>query len=361
MARPLLVAKAPYDPAVPLGLDDPFPRHVEAFLYLLGTKKPSANTIGAYRRDLIGIGTRISALKGCSVGQLQIPDLTKSLLRAGFASWAADHAEASLLRARSAWSGLFDYLVAEDLAEGNPMAAVGKPKLKRDTAKVLRASDAPERLLATAAQKDPGGRDPWPERDFALVATFLVTGIRLGEALALTTQSIDGPKGARRVRVVGKGGVARSIPVDEALEHHLGVYLASRRRRFPRRNPAAKGAPLFVGRGGEAITRGDVQYTIARLYRRAGLGAQKPAGALVHALRHGFATQALETGADVVEVQELLGHTDLKTTRRYLQATADQLRDVVRAHPAQIALREFTREQDRVEKPSPPPASRPDG
>src|ERR687885_403626 len=101
----------------------------------------------------------------------------------------------------------------------------------------------------------------------------------------------------------------------------------SRRKRFPRRNPEAKGAPLFVGRGGEAMTRGDVQYTIARLYRRAGLGAQKPAGALVHALRHTFATQTLETGADVVEVQELLGHSSLNTTRRYLEATASQLRD----------------------------------
>jgi site-specific recombinase XerD len=349
------VVKAPYDPSVPLGPDDPLPVHVEAFLHLLGTKKPSANTIGAYRRDLIGVATRIAALRGTSVERLQLEELTKGSLRAGFASWAADHAEASVLRARSAWSGFFDYLVAEDLLEGNPMAAVGKPKLRRDTAKVLRASDAAQRLLETAAQPDPRARNPWPERDVALVATFLVTGIRLGEALALTAQSIDGPPGARRLRVVGKGGVARSVPIDQSLEQQLGIYLATRRTRFPRRNPEARGAPLFVGTNGEAMTRSAVQYSIARLYRRAGLGAHKPAGALVHALRHSFATQALETGADVVEVQELLGHSDLKTTRLYLQATADQLRDVVRAHPAQIALREFSREQRRLGDSPPPP------
>jgi integrase len=176
-----------------------------------------------------------------------------------------------------------------------------------------------------------------------LVATLLVTGIRLGEALSLAAQSIDGPKGARRMRVVGKGGLTRVIPIDEDVELHIRRYLATRRERFPRRNPSAKEAPLFVGDDGEAMTRSAVQYTIARLYRRAGLGAQKPAGALVHALRHTFASQALETGADVVEVQDPLGHADLKTTRHCLQATADQLRDVVRAHPAQIALRRARR------------------
>src|SRR5919202_1407153 len=112
------------------------------------------------------------------------------------------------------------------------MAAVAKPKARRDAAKVLGASDAPARLLATAATPDPGARQPWPERDVALVATLLVTGIRLGEALSLTTQSIDGPEGARRLRVVGKGGGARSVPVDEPLEQLLQDYLDSRRRRF---------------------------------------------------------------------------------------------------------------------------------
>ena len=77
-----------------------------------------------------------------------------------------------------------------------------------------------------------------------------------------------------------------------------------------------------------------------KLYVRAGLRAQVPAGALVHALRHTFATSALEAGADVVELQELLGHASLETTRRYLSATAQGLRHVIQAHPAQEALRE---------------------
>ena len=66
-----------------------------------------------------------------------------------------------------------------------------------------------------------------------------------------------------------------------------------------------------------------------------------PEGALVHALRHTFATTALEGGATVLEVSQLFGHGSLDTTRLYLEATADELRDSVRAHPAQVALKAF--------------------
>jgi hypothetical protein len=69
---------------------------------------------------------------------------------------------------------------------------------------------------------------------------------------------------------------------------------------------------------------------------------QVPQGALVHALRHTFATSALDHGVDVVELQELLGHSSLDTTRRYLDATAAGLREAIAAHPAQAALKRFT-------------------
>ena len=71
--------------------------------------------------------------------------------------------------------------------------------------------------------------------------------------------------------------------------------------------------------------------------------AQAPAGALVHALRHTFATTALEGGVNVLEVQQLRGHSSLDTTRRYLEATANELRDAVRAHPSQLALQRHLR------------------
>jgi len=313
---------------------------VDAWLFQLGATKPSARTLTAYRSDVVGVARRIDS---DGIGVLRLEHLTKPALRAGFASWAADHAAASLLRAHSAWSSLFDFLVAEDLLDGNPMAAVPKPRLTRSAPKAIRAEDAAVRLLTTAGTRDAAARKPWPERDLALVALFLVSGIREGEAVALGMASIAGPAGARRLEVTGKGDKSRTIPVDPALETVLAAYQASRTTRFPEHDLDHPATPLLVDARGRRLAAHQISYLIERLYARAGIRARIPAGAMVHALRHTFATDALQAGADVVELQALLGHASLDTTRRYLDATAEGLRDVITGHPSQIALRAHLR------------------
>ena len=318
---------------------------VEDHLNALGTAKPSEHTLAGYRRDLEGVGHRIATDSGVPYDNLTLGDLTKQALRDGFASWASDHAAASVLRAWSVWNGFFDTLVADDLVDGNPMAGIKKPRTPKGPAKVIRGTDTASRLLKAAGTPDPAARNSWPERDVAVIATFCVTGLRLSELLSLTIGSIDGPEGARRLTVVGKGNKARTIPVDPALEAVWGTYLESRADRFPRDDLQHPATPLFVHYDGRPPSRKQVQYLVEQLYRRAGIRAQVPSGALVHALRHTFATQALESGADVVEVQQLLGHASLATTSRYLEATGDRLREAVQAHPAQVALRSTA--QDR--------------
>jgi len=313
---------------------------VEAWLFQLGATKPSARTLKAYRSDVEGVARRMDSE---GVASLRLEDLTKQALRAGFASWAADHAAASLLRAHSAWSSLFDFLVAEDLLDGNPMAAVPKPRLARSAPKAIRADDAAVRLLATAATVDGGARSPWPERDLALVALFLVSGIREGEAVALGMASIGGPEGARRLEVIGKGGKARTIPVDPALERVLALYQTTRAQRFSDHDLDHPATPLLIDTRGRRLAAHQISYLIERLYTRAGIRARIPAGAMVHALRHTFATDALQAGADVVELQALLGHASLDTTRRYLDATGEGLREVITGHPSQVALRDHLR------------------
>ncbi|HEV2809753.1 MAG TPA: tyrosine-type recombinase/integrase, partial [Acidimicrobiales bacterium] len=297
------------------------PRLVDAiddFLVDLSAAKPSPHTLAAYRRDLFGVSARVAAAHGVGLDDLALAALDKASLRRGFASWAADHAKASTIRAWSAWNAFFRHLVADDLVEGNPMDGVGKPRRPSAPVKVIRGPDVTAKLLAAAATTDVRARHAWPERDTALVATLAITGLRLGEAVALTIRSLDGPPGERRLSVVGKGDKARVVPIYPALESVLGAYLTSRARRFPRHDLAGPGSPLFVHHSGSALTHRQVQYLIERLYVRAGIRAQVPAGALVHALRHTFATTALEGGANVVEVQQLLGHSSLDTTRRYL-------------------------------------------
>ncbi len=311
---------------------------VEEFLVDLSAAKPSPHTLAAYRRDLLGVAARVAAAHGVGLDDLALTALDKASLRRGFASWAADHAKASTIRAWSAWNAFFRHLVADDVVEGNPMDGVGKPRRPSAPVKVIRGPDVTAKLLAAAATTDVRARHAWPERDTALVATLAITGIRLGEAVDLTIRSLDGPPGERRLSVVGKGDKGRVVPIYPALESVLGAYLDSRARRFPGHDLARPATTLFVHHSGNPLTHRQVQYLIERLYVRAGIRAQVPAGALVHALRHTFATTALEGGANVVEVQQLLGHSSLDTTRRYLEATANELRDAVRAHPSHLAL-----------------------
>jgi site-specific recombinase XerD len=173
-----------------------------------------------------------------------------------------------------------------------------------------------------------------------LAATFCVTGVREAEAAGLSLGALAGEAGARRMEVKGKGGKVRPVPVDPALDRVLEEYLSERKRRFPKEDLDHPSTPLFVDVRDRRMTVDQIRYLIEKLYVRAGIRAQVPAGALVHALRHTFATAALEAGADVVELQELLGHASLETTRRYLSATAQGLRHVIAAHPSQAALRQ---------------------
>ncbi len=133
---------------------------VDGWLFQLGATKPAANTLAAYRRDLEGVARRIAA--DAEVAVLHLEHLTKEALRAAFASWVTDHAGASVLRAHSSWSRFFDFLVAEDLVEGNPTAAVPKPRRVDGAPRSIRDPDAAARLLGTSAKPDPRGRDPWP-------------------------------------------------------------------------------------------------------------------------------------------------------------------------------------------------------
>ncbi|MGH9116008.1 MAG: tyrosine-type recombinase/integrase [Acidimicrobiales bacterium] len=318
---------------------------VEAWLVNLGAAKPSPATLTAYRRDVESIGARLAALEGLGGRPAGLADLQRPALRAAFSSWAADHAAASVRRAHSAWSNLFDFLVSEGVIDGNPMAAIPKPKTPAVLPRAIRARDAVGRLLSAASERDPRARDPWPARDLALVATFCVSGIREAEAARLDIGSLAGEPGARRLEVIGKGGKARPVPIDAALDEVLARYLAERAGRFPGHDLGHPSTALFVDVRGRRLTVHQIRYLVEKLYVRAGIRAQVPAGALVHALRHTFATGALEAGADVVELQELLGHASLETTRRYLSATAQGLRHVIQGHPGQAALRQ-TLERD---------------
>jgi integrase/recombinase XerD len=208
---------------------------------------------------------------------------------------------------------------------GNPMAAVPRPRRVRSAPKPLQGEDTPEALLRSAALPRPGARDPWPERDLAVLATLLLSGLRSAELLGLTVGSVTGAAGERRIHVIGKGGKARSVPIEDPLDEVINRYLASRRARFPAKRVGASSA-LFVDGHGEPLQRGGLQYLTQMSLRAAGVSDRRSPGALVHALRHTYATRLADDGATASEIMVLLGHASLNTSQAYIDATAAEQR-----------------------------------
>ena len=310
---------------------------VEEFFLARRPKKHSPHTLAAYRRDLDAILSRLVEVTGTPRGELTMGQLEVRTLRRAFAG-IATQSEATIARTWSTWNQLFTFCVAEGVVPGNPMAAVEKPRVPRSRPKAITGDDSISRLLEVAARGRRTARDPWPELDLAVIATLITCGLRLSELLDLTLRSLEGAPGERVLGVRGKGRKERTVPLEPEVEAILAAYLTSRRARFGGR--LVPTAALFVGRDGEPLRRGALQYLVEQLYREAGIRTRVPRGALVHALRHTFATSLARNGASGTELQLLLGHESLATTQRYVDATAREVREAARSNDAYQALRQ---------------------
>ena len=151
--------------------------------------------------------------------------------------------------------------------------------------------------------------------------------------------------GAAVIHVKGKGGKERSVPIEAELLSVIEAYLDSRAIRFPgdtkRKADVAGSAlsrwparsPLVVGRDGERITRGTLQSRIKRAFKRAGPDAQAVPGALVHGLRHTYATELANADVSVYTLMKSLGHESMTTSQRYLTAAGAETRSAAALNP----------------------------
>ena len=307
--------------------------------------KPSPHSERAARSDFAAIHRLLEESAGA--GDVPVDGVTTRRLRLAFARFAETHAAASIARCWSTWNQFFAFLVSEELVAGNPMGAVAKPKVGRRSPKPLQGEETPEELLSSVAAGARPGRWPWPERDLAFLATALLTGLRLSELTALNLGSIAGRPGERRIKVLGKGRKERAVPIEEALHDVIERYMDTRRERFGAVKLGPK-APLFVDRRGDRIKRGGAHYLVERSYRAAGLAARVPAGAMVHALRHTYATRLAEDGASATEIQALLGHESLNTSQGYIDATANATRQAARANRTYRAVERIATEAKKA-------------
>jgi integrase/recombinase XerD len=288
---------------------DPEPE-VEAFLALLAARR-SPRTVDAYRRDL----AQLRAFLGKPVAEARLDDLERYA-----AQLRADGLSTSTLARRAASArSFFRHLQLIGARSDNPAAELQLPRRTRKLPRTLSAREA-ERLIAAAS-----GVAPRTLRDRALVELLYGAGVRVSEAMALEKGGVDLDE--RLVRVVGKGGKERIVPLGREAAEALRRYLARGRPHLDRRHRPE----LFLNARGGALTRAGAFLILRRLAAAAGLDPQR---VHPHLLRHSFATHLLEGGADLRSVQEMLGHADLGTTELYTHVTDRRRREsYFQAHP----------------------------
>lgn len=310
---------------------------IERFFAARRSLKDSPHTTAAYHRDLTAITSALATAADVDPACVTADQLSAQAVRDAFGDFSSGHAKTSISRCWSTWNQFFTFLVAEGVLPGNPMAAVPRPRRVRSAPKPLQGEDTPETLLRSAALPRPRARHPWPERDLAVLATLLLSGLRSAELLTLTVSSVTGAAGERRIHVIGKGGKARSVPIEDLLDDVISRYLASRRTRFPAKRIGGK-SPLFIDGLGEPLQRGGLQYLVEMSLRAAGVDDRRSPGALVHALRHTYATRLADDGATASEIMVLLGHASLTTSQAYIDATAAEQRRSAAANRTYRAL-----------------------
>lgn len=295
---------------------------VERFLdHLTVERGLSSHTISAYRRDLARYSSFLDA-RGIGDAR-EVPDGSVAAFVAQLS--ASTHGEgkpyraSSVVRALSSVRSFHGFLVREGQSARDPAAGVVRPKLPRSLPRPLPLEDV-ERLLAAPAEGTSSGL-----RDRAVLETLYGAGLRVSELVGLDVDDVDLEEGS--VRVLGKGGKERDVPIGRHAREAMGAYLTSAR---PALATSRSRAAVFLNQRGGRLTRQGCSKILAVQVKRAGIGKR----VTPHTLRHSFATHLLEGGADVRVVQELLGHASVATTQIYTLVTNEHLREVYyTAHP----------------------------
>ena len=212
------------------------------------------------------------------------------------------------------------FLMDSRVRQDNPVELLESPKLPQKIPRVASYDDV-DAFLIVIDENDPTGLG---YRDRTMFELIYSCGLRVSEACSLEVR--DYLADQRLLRVVGKGDKERIVPIGEIACSYLNTYLSDYRSRLIGRRFQEKA--LFIGRRGDALSRALVWKRFKHYCTLAGIEAK------VHTLRHSFASHMLRGGADLRSVQELLGHSDIRTTQIYTHTTTEDLQQAYRTfHP----------------------------
>jgi integrase/recombinase XerC len=288
--------------------------------HLAHERGAAQKTVEAYGRDLGQLLTFLAHHYGRALTLDDLAALDAKTLRAFLASRRRQGVESrSLARALSALRSFFRRLEAVSGLEVRALRQVASPKVPHAVPKPLTV----EKAAAVVADAMPAALDWVAARDRAVLLLLYGSGLRISEALAI--RRCDAPVPPRDVlRVVGKGRKERVVPVLRITQDAVGHYIDLCPHHL------APDGPLFVGAKGGPLSPRLIQLAMQQLRGELGL----PATATPHALRHSFATHLLAAGADLRQIQELLGHASLSTTQVYTEVDRERLLAVYdAAHP----------------------------
>jgi len=293
--------------------------------YLSVEKNASPHTCRCYRKDLEGFEDFLknSGMYVTHLGEVEVEKVDRIAIRKYLSFLHRKNRKSSIARKLSTLRSFFRYLVREQIVPSNPAKSVSTPKVEKTLPTTLtvdetfRLMESPKGLREKPSERPKGNG----LRDHAILELLYSSGLRVSELVGLNSRQLDLDLGV--VRVMGKGSKERIVPVGKKAIDALKAYLEKRRE-------VKEEDPLFVNFSGGRLTARSVGRLIKKYTKHSGIFRRVSP----HSLRHTFATHLLDAGADIREIQEMLGHSSLSTTQRYTHVSMGKLMEVYdKAHP----------------------------
>jgi integrase/recombinase XerD len=316
-------------------MGEPLALEVERYLdHLTVERGLSEHTLVAYRRDLrryLDFLAVRDVTEPDAVEEATVRSFVASLSASTYGDDERPYRASSVARTLSSVRSFHRFLLREGVAERDPAVEISQPKLPRSLPRPL-SIDEVSSLLEAPDPSVPAGL-----RDRAILELLYGAGLRISELVGVDVDDVDLEHGS--VRVLGKGGKEREVPLGRMGREAISTYLTRSRPEFA--SPNSRGA-MFLNQRGGRLTRQSCARLLELHVQAAGIDRR----VTLHTLRHSFATHLLEGGADVRVVQELLGHASVATTQIYTLVTREHLREVYySSHPR---ARRSTQERSRA-------------